>query len=58
MAFPLHNDLRYSYRDDLQWPEYLRYALIDGEAIMMAPAPALDHQDIAGEMYFQPSPSR
>lgn len=53
IGLPLRNDRRYTYRDYLQWPEDVRYELIDGEAIMMAPAPALDHQDIAGEMYFQ-----
>lgn len=53
MGLPLRNDHRYTYRDYLQWPGDVRYELIDGEPMMMAPAPALDHQDIAGEMYFQ-----
>ena len=29
----------------------VRYELIDGMAYLMAPAPALEHQDIAGEIY-------
>lgn len=53
MGLPLRNDRRYTYRDYLQWPDDVRYELIDGKPVMMAPAPALDHQDIAGEMYFQ-----
>lgn len=53
MGLPLRNDRHYTYRDYRQWPEDVRYELIDGEAVMMAPAPALDHQDIAGELYHQ-----
>ena len=53
MGLPLHQDHGYTYRDYLQWPDEVRYELIDGEAIMMAPAPALAHQDIVGEIYHQ-----
>ena len=31
----------------------MRYELIDGEAYLMAPAPMVSHQDIAGEVYRQ-----
>ncbi|HHJ39098.1 MAG: hypothetical protein AXA67_11195 [Methylothermaceae bacteria B42] len=49
----LDNQTRYTYRDYLTWPEDVRYELIDGKAYLMAPAPTLDHQDIAGEIYRQ-----
>lgn len=44
---------RYTYGQYLRWPEGMRYELIDGEAVLMAPAPTLEHQDIAGEIYHQ-----
>lgn len=43
----------YRYSDYLNWPETTRYELIDGEAYMMAPAPDLAHQDVAGEIFRQ-----
>ncbi|MDP2830273.1 MAG: Uma2 family endonuclease [Sulfuricellaceae bacterium] len=43
----------YTVGDYLTWPEDVRYELIDGIAYMMAPAPTVFHQDIAGEIYFQ-----
>jgi Uma2 family endonuclease len=43
----------HTYADYLSWPEDCRYELIDGVAYLMAPAPTLDHQDVAGEIYFQ-----
>ncbi len=43
----------HSYGEYLSWPEDLRYELIDGTAYLMSPAPSLDHQEIAGEIYFQ-----
>jgi Uma2 family endonuclease len=47
-------DLEYhTYGDYLTWPEEVRYELIDGIAYLMAPVPTLDHQDVAGEVYFQ-----
>jgi len=44
---------RHTYGDYLKWPEDARYELIDGIAYLMAPAPTLDHQDVAGEIYLQ-----
>ncbi len=49
----LDNQTRYTYRDYLTWPEDVRYELIDGRPYLMAPAPTLEHQDIAGEIYRQ-----
>ncbi len=43
----------YTYGDYLTWPEDVRYELIDGKAYLMATAPTLEHQDIAGEIYRQ-----
>ncbi|CCE24693.1 Uma2 family endonuclease [Methylotuvimicrobium alcaliphilum] len=43
----------FSYADYVNWQTEQRYELIDGEAFMMAPAPDLAHQDIAGEIYRQ-----
>ncbi len=43
----------HTYADYLSWPEDVHYELIDGVAYLMAPAPMLDHQDFAGEIYRQ-----
>jgi len=43
----------HTYGDSLAWPEDVRYELIDGVAYLLASAPTLDHQDVAGEIYRQ-----
>ncbi len=43
----------HTYGDYLAWTEDERYELIDGVAYLIAPAPSLDHQEIAGEIYRQ-----
>ncbi|MGH8657125.1 MAG: Uma2 family endonuclease [Gammaproteobacteria bacterium] len=53
MGLALRDSGYHTYADYLTWPENVRYELIDGAAYLMAPAPALDHQEIAGEIYFQ-----
>ncbi|MBI4755740.1 MAG: Uma2 family endonuclease [Betaproteobacteria bacterium] len=53
MGLALRDSTSHTYADYLGWPEDVRYELIDGVAYLMAPAPALDHQDVAGEIYFQ-----
>ncbi|MGH8499994.1 MAG: Uma2 family endonuclease, partial [Methylococcales bacterium] len=54
MGLPLRDSRYHTYSDYLSWPEDIRYELIDGSAYLMAPpAPALDHQEIAGEIYRQ-----
>lgn len=50
---PQNRQRRYTYGDYLTWSDDVRYELIDGVAYMMTPAPTLDHQDIAGEIYRQ-----
>jgi len=47
------NSETYTYFDYRHWPEDVRYELIDGVAYLMAPAPALEHQEVAGEIYYQ-----
>lgn len=44
---------RYTFADILAWDEGERVEIIDGEAIMMAPAPARVHQEISGELFRQ-----
>jgi Uma2 family endonuclease len=44
---------RFSYADYLRWPEDERWELIDGEAYAMVPAPTPEHQELAGELFFQ-----
>ncbi len=44
---------RHNYAEYLTWPDDARYELVDGAAYLMAPAPALAHQDIAREIYRQ-----
>jgi Uma2 family endonuclease len=53
MGLPLRDDQYHCYRDYLTWPEDVRYELIDGVAYLMAPAPTVRHQDIAGEIFRQ-----
>jgi len=53
MGAPKHATDHYTYGEYLRWPDDVRYELIDGQAWMMAPAPTIEHQDIAGEIYFQ-----
>jgi len=53
MGLALKDTLFHCYGDYLTWPDDVRYELIDGVAYMMAPAPDLPHQDVAGEIYFQ-----
>jgi len=53
MALALRDQEYHTYGDYLTWPEDLRYELIDGVAYLMAPAPLLEHQDVAGEIFYQ-----
>ncbi|GAB1385070.1 Uma2 family endonuclease [Melaminivora sp.] len=53
MGVPKPATDRYTYGQYLHWPDDVRYELIDGQAWMMAPAPNIEHQDIAGDIYFQ-----
>jgi Uma2 family endonuclease len=53
MGLPLRDRQRHTYGEYLSWPEDARYELIDGEAYLMAPAPDLAHQDVAGGVFSQ-----
>ena len=53
MGLPRRDDERHTYGDYLGWPDDARYELIDGMAYLIDPIPALVHQDVVGEVYFQ-----
>jgi Uma2 family endonuclease len=53
MGLALKDTLSRCYGDYLTWSDDQRYELIDGAAYLMAPAPDLSHQDVAGEIYRQ-----
>jgi Uma2 family endonuclease len=53
MALAQRDNDYHTYGDYLTWPEDVRYELIDGVAYLMAPAPTISHQDIAGEIFRQ-----
>ncbi len=55
MGLPLKDPDRHTYGDYLRWPEGVRYELVDGVAYLMAPAPDLAHQEVAGEIFRQAS---
>ncbi len=40
----------HTYGEYLNWPEDVRYELIDGVAYLMSPAPSLDHQQFVVEI--------
>ncbi|MDE6589462.1 MAG: Uma2 family endonuclease [Oscillospiraceae bacterium] len=52
MALPAEKE-RYTFADVLAWDDGERAELIDGEAVMMAPPPAREHQKISGELFAQ-----
>lgn len=53
MGLAIRDHDYHTYAEYLNWPEDCRYELVDGVAYLMAPAPTLEHQDVAGEIYFQ-----
>ncbi|NBC15191.1 MAG: hypothetical protein GVY09_17990 [Gammaproteobacteria bacterium] len=53
MGLPQRDTEHHTYGDYVTWPEDVRYELIDGIAYLIAPAPTLEHQDIAGEIFRQ-----
>jgi Uma2 family endonuclease len=53
MGLALRDHHRHTYGEYLTWSEAQRYQLIDGEAYLMAPAPTVRHQEVAGEIYLQ-----
>ena len=53
MGLALRKQKHYTYTDYLTWPDDARYELIDGEAFLMAPAPLIEHQEVAGEVFRQ-----
>jgi len=53
MGLALRKEKHYTYADYLTWPDDARYELIDGEAFLMSPAPLVEHQEVAGELFRQ-----
>ena len=53
MGVALRKEKHYTYADYLTWPDDARYELIDGEAFLMSPAPLVEHQEVAGELFRQ-----
>lgn len=53
MGHALRQEMHHTYADYLTWPDDARYELIDGEAFLMAPAPLIEHQEVAGEVFRQ-----
>ena len=53
MGHALRQEKHHTYADYLTWPDDARYELIDGEAFLMAPAPLIEHQEVAGEVFRQ-----
>ena len=53
MGYAQRKEQRFTYADYQRWPEEARYELIDGEAFLMAPAPLIEHQEVAGDVYRQ-----
>ena len=53
MGLALRKQKHYTYADYLTWPDDARYELIDGEAFLMPPAPLVEHQEVAGEVFRQ-----
>ena len=51
MALPLEKE--WNYADLLSWEDDMRYELIEGYPVMMAPGPSTVHQDILGELFAQ-----
>ncbi len=52
MGLALKDTAYHNYADYLQWSDN-NYELIKGEAYFMSPAPSLEHQEIAGEVFRQ-----
>ena len=52
MTFPQRVDEYYTYADLITWDDDVRYELIDGVPILMAP-PSITHQRISGKLYLQ-----
>ncbi len=53
MGPPLRDRSRHTFGEYLQWPGDVRYELIDGLAYLMAPAPSVAHQRMAGGLFRQ-----
>ena len=53
MGLPQRDREFHTYAEYANWPEDIRYELIDGIAYAMGPAPTRRHQEVAGEVFRQ-----
>lgn len=53
MVLARRDGAHHTYGDYIGWTEDRRYELIEGEAFLIAPAPDLTHQEIAGGVFVQ-----
>jgi Uma2 family endonuclease len=53
MGLPRRDALHHTYADYCNWPEEVRYELLDGTAYLMSPAPSRQHQELLGELFYQ-----
>jgi Uma2 family endonuclease len=53
MGLPQRDLEFHTYAEYANWPEDIRYELIDGIAYAMGPAPTRRHQEVAGEVFRQ-----
>ncbi|MDP4145456.1 MAG: Uma2 family endonuclease [Bacillota bacterium] len=52
MAIPeRRNNIKYTYKDYINWPTEDRWEIIDGVPFNMSPAPTRKHQKISGELF-------
>lgn len=50
MGFVLRDQEHHTYGDYLNWPDDVRYELVDGHAYAMVPAPSVSHQEVVLEL--------
>jgi Uma2 family endonuclease len=53
MGEPILKEKRYTFADYMTWTGKERYELINGDPVLMSPAPARLHQSIGGELFTQ-----
>ncbi len=49
----IKQEQKFTYADYLSWDDNQRWEIIHGEAYILSPAPATDHQAISTELLYQ-----